>query len=143
MLPDVSDFLSRKRLAIVGVSRNPKDFSRAIFRAFRDRGYDAVPVNPALADVDGAPCFARVQDIHPPVDAALLMTPLGLTGAITRDCVEAGVPRLWLYQRSPAAEALCAAHAVPVIAGECPLMFLPSVGLIHRIHRWFRARAKA
>src|SRR5436189_5099171 len=98
MLPDVSDFLSRKRLAIVGASRNPKEFSRLIFRAFRDRGYDVVPVNPAQTEVEGAPCFARVQDIRPPVEAALLMTSLGLTGAVALDCVEAGIPRLWLYR---------------------------------------------
>ena len=42
----IDDFLSRKRLALVGVSRNPQDFTRSMFREFRRRGYDVVPVNP-------------------------------------------------------------------------------------------------
>jgi predicted CoA-binding protein len=35
----IDSFLSCRRIAIVGVSRNPKDFSRAVFRAFVERGY--------------------------------------------------------------------------------------------------------
>ena len=61
----VRDFLSQKRLAFVGVSRQPKDYSRALFREFGARGYDAVPVNPAIAEIEGCRCFARVQDIEP------------------------------------------------------------------------------
>ena len=39
----IDSFLSCRRIAVVGVSRDPKDFSRAVFRAFVERGYDAVP----------------------------------------------------------------------------------------------------
>src|ERR1035441_3344310 len=48
----IQDFLGQKRLAIVGVSRQPKDFSRAVLREFREKGYDAVPVNPAAREMD-------------------------------------------------------------------------------------------
>jgi predicted CoA-binding protein len=34
----IDSFLSCRRLAVVGVSRDPKDFSRAVFRAFVERG---------------------------------------------------------------------------------------------------------
>jgi uncharacterized protein len=54
----IQDFLAQKRIAVVGVSRNPKDFSRGLFRTLRERGYDAVAVNPDLEWVDDAPCFA-------------------------------------------------------------------------------------
>jgi predicted CoA-binding protein len=30
----IDSFLSCRRIAVVGVSRDPKDFSRAVFRAF-------------------------------------------------------------------------------------------------------------
>jgi predicted CoA-binding protein len=41
----IDDFLGCRRLAVVGVSRDDEDFSRAVFRAFTGRGYEAVPVN--------------------------------------------------------------------------------------------------
>src|SRR6266496_4146832 len=65
----IQDFLGQKRLAVVGVSRQPKDFSLALFRELRKRGYEAVPVNPATEEIDEQPCFARLQAIHPPASA--------------------------------------------------------------------------
>jgi len=50
---DIEDFLAQKRLVMVGVSRNPKDFSRGLFRDLRRRGYDMVPVNPRVSVVEG------------------------------------------------------------------------------------------
>jgi len=44
-----SDFLAQRRIALVGVSRDPRDLSRALFRELRGRGYDVVPVHPQLA----------------------------------------------------------------------------------------------
>ena len=44
----IRDFLAQKRIAVVGVSHDPKDFSRGLLRTLRERGYDAVAVNPTL-----------------------------------------------------------------------------------------------
>jgi predicted CoA-binding protein len=140
MLERIQDFLSCRRIAIVGVSHNSRDFSRMLMRAFRERNFDVVPVNPNTPEIEGAPCYSRVQDIPRPVDAALLMTSAALNARIARDCVEAGVRRIWMYARSPDAEAYCDANGIPVISGECPMMFLPQVGWIHRVHRWFYDR---
>ena len=94
----IDDFLAQKRLAVVGVSRNPKDFSQGLFRELRRRGYDVVPVNPNGTEVEGERCFPRVQDIAPPVDGALLMTPPETTERVVRDCVEAGISRIWMHR---------------------------------------------
>jgi hypothetical protein len=40
----------------------------------------------------GRPCFARVQDIKPPVNGVRLMTSPGVTQAVVEDCAEAGYP---------------------------------------------------
>jgi predicted CoA-binding protein len=138
MLELIQEFLSCERIAVVGVSHQPKDFSRILFRAFRDREYDVVPVNPGAREVEGEVCFPKLQDVEPPVEAALLMTSPAVSGQVVKDCVAAGVRRIWLYRRSGEAEAFCAAQGVPIIAGECPMMFLPNVGWIHRFHRWIR-----
>ena len=69
----IEDFLAQKRIAMAGVSRNPKDFSASLFQELCRRGYDVVPVNPNASEVLGKACFAHVQDIQPKVDAVLLM----------------------------------------------------------------------
>lgn len=137
MIDLIQEFLACRRMAIVGVSHQPREFSRLVFRAFRERSYDVVPVNPNAREVEGAACFARVADVAPRVESALVMTLPGMSEQVVKDCVEAGITKIWLYRRSPAAESWCAEHGVTAIAGECPLMFLEKAGFIHRAHRWF------
>jgi len=102
-----------------------------------------VPVHPVLDSVDGVPCARRLQDVRPPVDGALLMTPPAATELVVRDCAEAGVARVWLHRGagrgavSPAAVAYCREHGIAVVEGACPFMFLPAAGLVHRTHGFF------
>jgi predicted CoA-binding protein len=136
----IQDFLGQKRIAMVGISRQPQDFSLTLFRELRKRGYDAVPVNPQAKQIDGQPCFARLQDVHPSVDCALLMTSPSASDAVVRDCAEAGVKRVWMYRAggagavSPEAVKYCEGHGIAVIPGECPFMFLPEGSWFHRVH---------
>jgi uncharacterized protein len=133
-------FLAEHRLALVGPSRDPKDFSRALFRELLHRGYEAVPVSPHMSAVDDRPCFVRVQDIRPPVRAALLMTPPRVTEAVVRDCAEAGVTMVWMHRGagtgavSREAVSFCRTHGVEVVEGACPYMYLPKAAAVHRIH---------
>jgi predicted CoA-binding protein len=138
-LETIKSFLSVKRIAMVGLSRDPKDFSVWLFEQLVHRGYDMVPVNPNAASVLRRPCFARVQDIQPPVEAALLMTSADVTDSVVADCAKAGIRRIWLYRAggkgavTPSAVAFCQEHGIEVVPGECPFMFLPHNGL-HAIH---------
>ncbi|PWU10066.1 MAG: CoA-binding protein [Terriglobia bacterium] len=140
----VQDFLARKRIAMVGVSRNAGDFSRTLFRELLRRGYDVVPVHPAVSEIDGRPCFSRLQSIFPPVEGALLLTTPDVTDKVVRDCVEAGIQRVWMHRSSgagavsPRAVEYCASQGVSVVAGECPFMFFAHPGFIHGLHGTIR-----
>ena len=136
----IEDFLAQKRIAMVGISREPKSFSGLLFEEFCRRGYDVVPVNPYLPQVLGKPCFARVQDIQPPVDGAILMTSPAVTEAVVRDCAEAGIRRIWMYSAggngsvSEKAVEFCRAHGILVVPGLCPFMFWDDAGAGHHFH---------
>jgi predicted CoA-binding protein len=136
----IQDFLAQKRFAFVGVSRQPKDFSRMLFREFRVRGYDPVPVHPSSDNIDGVPCARNLHEIDPPVDSVLLMTKPEVTSALLRECAQVGVKRVWLYRAtgrgsvSPDAVQFCEANGIEVVPGECPFMFFPEPGMIHRFH---------
>lgn len=144
MLDRARAFLACKRVALVGLERDERGFSRAVFKELLKRGYDVVPVNPALAEAGGRRCFARIQDIQPPVEAALLMTPAARTAGAVRDCLEAGVHTLWLHRgagpgsASPEAFALCAGAGVKPVSDLCPFMALPGAGMLHGLHGFFR-----
>jgi len=143
-LETIEDFLAQKRIAIIGISRDPKELSRLLFEELCHRGYDVVPVNPNTTEVLGQPCFARVQDIQPPVDAALLMTTPEVTEAVVSDCAAAGIGRVWMYRAggqgavSQKALDFCQEHGIQVVPGQCPFMFLPGAGGVHKFHGFIR-----
>jgi predicted CoA-binding protein len=141
----ITEFLSCRRLAVVGASRDPRSFSRSVFVEFKRRGYDVVPVNPvASGTLEGVPFVESVQALRPPADAALLMTPPAVTAQVVKDCAAAGIRRVWMHQgigvgaATPEAVAYCRAHGITVVEGACPLMYLPGTGFVHRAHRWCR-----
>ncbi len=137
----VDDFLALKRVAVVGVSHNPKDFSYALWQELRQRRYDAVPVNPGVKELDGQTCYAKVQEIQPPVEGVLIMTSKKVTDQIVHDCAEAGIKRVWMYGgMAPGATtttsiAFCAENGIDVVAGLCPYMFLAGTPAFHAPHR--------
>lgn len=143
-------FLAERRLAFVGVSRNPADFSRGLFREFARRGYDVVPVNPGVEEVDGRRGHARLQDVAPPVAAAFIMTPPSASAQVVRDAIEAGVRTIWLHRGvgngavSEEAVRIGRDAGLAVVEG-CPYMYFEKTQAIHRLHgflhRFFGRRA--
>jgi predicted CoA-binding protein len=141
----VTEFLSHDRIAVVGASSDRRKFGNTVFRTLRAKGYTVVPVNPRADAIEGVPCVPDVASIEPPVDGAVVMVGRAAAVDVVRDCVTAGVPRVWLFKGlgaegavSDEAVALCEEHGIPVVAGACPLMFLEPVGWFHRIHRTAR-----
>ena len=137
---DVEDFLALHRIAMVGVSRNPKDFSRLLFREMCDRGYDMVPINLGADEIDERECFHSLQAVKEPVEGVLVMTPFHATLQVVQDCAAAGVRKVWIYRAggkgavSPEAIAFCKGNGIRVVDGHCPFMFFPETKFVHRVH---------
>lgn len=141
----IDRFLQGERLAVVGVSRNSKEFANAVFRELRDRGYEVVPVNPNADEVEGVRCYRTVAEL-PDVDGAIVMVPAAGAADVVRQCAARGIERVWLHrgagQGSVSEEAVDAARTagIDVVDGACPLMFLPDTGWFHRLHRRIAGR---
>ncbi len=140
----IDQFLALERLALVGVSQNPEELGRRLYRDMRQFGYQAIPVNPHTDTIDGEHCFSRVQDITPPVQAALLLTPPSANEQVVRDCAEAGIRLVWFYGVGDASKAnaqaiaYCEQQGISVIPGFCPYMFMSKVALLPQ-DPWLRS----
>ncbi len=149
ILDRARDFLGSKRIALVGVSRDGRHFSRLVFRELASRGYDVVPVNPAVREIEGRACFARVQDVTPAPEAVLVMTPAAYAEQVVRDCLAAGVRRVWLHRGTgrgsgtSAAIDACTAGGIVPVTDLCPFMALPGSSFPHRFHGFLRRRLGA
>jgi len=136
----IDEFLRQKRIAMIGVSRNPKDFSRNLYRELLRRRYEVIPINPSAQEIDGHPCYPHISDIRPPIKTLLLMTSRKVSTAVLRECADRGADLVWLYgingeqDVDPAALQFCRDHGIGVIPGYCPYMFLERAAFFHRIH---------
>ena len=136
------DFLARERIAVAGVSRDEKQTANAIYRRLRDAGYVVYPVNPEAEELEGDRCYPSVTALPDPPDGVLIVTHPDAAPAVARDCVEAGVPRVWMHRSfgtgsvSDEATEICRSGGIAVLDGACPLMFLEPVDVAHKCIRW-------
>jgi predicted CoA-binding protein len=136
----VETFLGLKRIAVVGVSRDPKQISHTLWQELLQRRYDAIAVNPAATEIDGKRCYASVREIDPPPEGALIITTPAVAEAVLGECAAAGIQHVWLYGGfggGPTTDHTVetAAHfGLDTIAGQCPYMFLPGTPAFHRLH---------
>lgn len=146
----IHEFLDQPRIAVVGVSRNDKEFANSVFRHLRDDGRDrtVVPVN-ANADgapLEGVPSYRSLRDVPGPLDGVIVMVPAAAAADVVRDAVAAGVPRVWLHKGggpgavSDEAVAVAREAGVDLVDGACPFMFDEPVHGVHRFHRFFAGR---
>jgi predicted CoA-binding protein len=100
-----SAFLAHKRVAVTGVSREPRDHgANVVYRRLRERGYDVFPVNPNAAAVEGDACYPDLRSIPGGVEAVVIATRPELAEPTMQQCAELGIKHVWMH-RGPAREA--------------------------------------
>ena len=134
----IDDFISQRRLAVVGVSRTGKKFGNAALRELRAKGYTLFPVHPEAQTVEGERCYRNLGALPQPVDGVFVSVPPAQTEQVVREAAAAGIHRVWMQQgaESPAAIKFCAENGISAVHGECILMFAEPAAWFHRAHRW-------
>jgi predicted CoA-binding protein len=135
---EVSDFLSQKTLAVVGVSRSREKFSNGVYRELKGKGYRVFPINPNAETIDGDPCYPNLGALPEPVGGAVVIVPRTEVEAVVKDVVKAGIPRVWIQQQAETKAAIeyCQANGVKVIYNECVLMFAEPSAWFHKAHKF-------
>ncbi len=138
-----SEFLALKRIAVTGVSRQPKSHGgNIVYLRLRQRGYEVFPVNPNADQVEGDACFHDLKSIPGGVDAVVIGTRPEVAKDTVRECAELGIKHVWMH-RGPGAGSVSDAateygrqHGITVIDGGCPLMFEPTADFGHKAMRF-------
>jgi predicted CoA-binding protein len=134
----VADFVSQRKLAVVGISRKKMKFGNLAFRELKRKGYKLFPVHPHAEQLEGERCSASLAALPEPVDGLLVIVPPAQAEQVVREAAAAGIRRVWLQQGagSPAAIRFCEDNGISVVHGECILMFAEPAAWYHRAHRW-------
>jgi len=136
----IDSFLSIRKVAIAGVSRNPKKFGHIVFNQLREKGFEVYPINPGTDHIAGVPCFRSVSALPLNVHSLVILTPKKITRDVVAEAMAKGIDNIWIQQMSETKEAieLTKDHPVNLITRECILMHTDPVTGIHKFHRNIR-----
>ncbi len=99
-------------VAVIGASSDRQKFGNKALRAFRDRGYTVVPINPREAEVEGEKSYASVLDIPGSVDMATFYVSPAVGLKILEDVAKKGIPEVWFNPGADAPEVVERAKAL-------------------------------
>ena len=137
-----SEFLQHKRVAVTGVSREPKTHgANVVYRRLRERGYEVYAVNPNAEEVEGDHAYPDLASISGGVEAVVIGTRPEIAEETMRECDALGIKRVWMHRGpgagsvSDTATAFGREHGITVIDGGCPCMFGPTADFGHKAMR--------
>ena len=134
----VQDFLTQKKIAVVGVSDKRETGCNLTYKKFKESGYQVYAVNPRINTYNGDPCYPDLKSLPEKPDAAFILASPKVTEQIVRECVELGIKHVWMHcmmgirpglaagmsSVSPEAVRKCRENGIAVIPGSCPNQFL-------------------
>lgn len=134
----VEDFLSQKKIAVVGVSRKKTKFGNVIYKELKQKGYNVFAVNPNMQTFEGDACYSDLQSIPGKADAVVINVPPLQAEKVVREANQAGIKKVWLQQGSQSESAVkyCEENGIDCVSNECILMFAQPSAFIHRAHKW-------
>ena len=135
-----TDFLSCRRIAVTGVSREPKEHGgNIVYKRLKERGYEVFPVNPNTDAVEGDRAYPDLGSIPGGVEAVVIATrPEHALGTV-QEAANLGMTKVWMHRSfgggsvSDEATRFGREHHMVVIDGGCPLMFGPTADGGHKV----------
>ena len=137
-LANIQSFLEPKKLAIAGVSRNPKKFGRMIYEHLKQREFQVYGINPHGERINGDPCYKTVTDLPDEALNLYIVTPKNQTKDVIQAAIDRGIKNIWIQQSSETPEALELAkqNDVNLIYKECMFKYAEPVTGVHSFHRF-------
>jgi len=62
----------KQRVVVVGASPNPERYSNHVVRLLIEHGHEAIPVHPAVEEIEGVPAVKSIADVADRVDTVTL-----------------------------------------------------------------------
>jgi hypothetical protein len=87
-------------IAVIGVSDDTSKYGYKVFRYLIDQGHHVFPVHPKGGVIDGITRYATLAALPTVPHLVVTVVPPAVTDEIVRQCVELGVPAVWMQPGS-------------------------------------------
>lgn len=137
MNPLIEQFVSSKRIAVVGMSRSGKKFGNMAAKELNAKGYEIYPVHPDSAEINGFTCSPSLGSLNGKIDAVWISVPPQKVSPVLAEAAEIGLKNIWLQQGawSPEVQQTIDQLGLQVVSKKCIMMYAPPVKSVHKFHR--------
>ena len=106
--------MNRPTVAVIGASTNRAKYGNKAVRAFRESGFDVLPVNPRAEQIEGLPCYPSLDALPPGhIDRVSFYVPPEIGLSVLDQVARRGnVGEVWLNPGSESPEQLGKAAAL-------------------------------
>jgi predicted CoA-binding protein len=129
-------FLNEKKLAIAGVSRNPRKFGNVIFRTLKGKGYSITPINPNGGTIDGNVCTDSIANLGSDIQNLLIVTHKRETKKALEEAISKGISNIWIQNGCETEESIKIAQEknINLVSKACFMMYASPKGF-HKFHQ--------
>lgn len=108
-------------IAVIGLSDNPDRPSNEVAQSLQQFGYRVIPVNPGQSEVLGEKSYPELSAMPQPVQLVDVFRAPEHVPGIVAECIELGLPALWLQEGVVHPEAAQQAQdaGITVVMGRC------------------------
>jgi predicted CoA-binding protein len=137
MNPLIEQFVSQKRIAVVGMSRSGKKFGNTVAKELKAKGYEIYPVHPEVAEIDGFACSPSLSSLGGKIDAVWISVSPAKVSPVLSEAAEIGLKNIWLQQGAWSKEVQQTIDQLnlSVVSKKCIMMYAPLVKSVHKFHR--------
>ena len=122
---DIHAILNRTRIvAVIGASPNPGRPSHRILTYLRSAGYDVIPINPSVDEIDGLHAYPRLADVPGPVDLVVIFRRSADAAAHVDEAIQKSARGIWLQLgiTTPDGAAKAARAGIAYVENRCVMV---------------------
>ena len=118
---EILEILKLKRIAVVGMSRDPSKDAHMVPKYLIEQGYRVYPVNPFADEILGLKSYKSLLDIPEEIDIVNIFRPSEHVFPIVKDAVKKGAKVVWMQLGIYNEEAVEYAkkHGLKVVWNRC------------------------
>ncbi|MEM0376061.1 MAG: CoA-binding protein [Nitrososphaerota archaeon] len=118
---EIRRILSMKRIAVVGMSRDPAKPAHYVPKYLLEHGYEIVPVNPTAEEILGLKVYKSLKEVPGPVDIVDVFRPSEAVPEVVKEAVELRPKVIWLQEGiyHPDAVGLARSRGITIVWNRC------------------------
>ena len=119
---DIRDILlSCRRIAVVGMSRNPNKPAHYVPMYLKWRGYEIIPVNPMAEEISGLRVYKSLRDIDGDIDIVNVFRPSDEAPRVVEEALVKRPRVIWLQEGiyHPEAVRIARENGVRIVWNRC------------------------